>query len=57
MLNWRDYVELILFSIHSPDYLFTAGKYSWSNHVVPIIIFVVQKKVVFVRFELTTFTL
>ena len=26
LYRW-DYVELILFGIHSPDYLFTAGKY------------------------------
>ena len=28
LLYQRDYVELILSAIHSPDYLFTAGKYN-----------------------------
>ena len=55
MLYQQDYVELIVFSIHGPDYIFTAGKYI---HEATIIVFVAQKKKkLSVRLELTTFTL
>ena len=48
------------FGIHSPDYLFTADKYiheATTTHHNGILVVAQKKEVVFVRLELTTFTL
>ena len=53
-----NFIELILFGIHSPDYLFIADKYIHEATGSTIMASVVQKKrVVLVRLKLTTFTL
>jgi len=44
MLYRRDYIELILFGIHSPDYLFTAGKYIHEATIAPCNHFCSAKK-------------
>ena len=51
-LYQQDYVEFIVFGIHGPDYLFTAGKYI---HEATLIVFVAQKKSM--KLKLSTFTL